>query len=154
MRCSAERPRRRTPRRRCARCARLSGQTRASADCDPAGAPALWHGRSPRPVDAVEIDGSMREQLVDDGGRHVQLGEAGPAGVDDQLVAVLVGGQADDARLEPQREVLVTTATSALIGQVAGHREDAVIVGVERSVVGRPASSWWLISTRTVPPHR
>ena len=58
------------------------------------------------PVDAVEIDGSMLEQLVDDGGRHVQLGEAGPAGVDDQLVAVLVGGQADDARLEPQREVL------------------------------------------------
>ena len=36
----------------------------------------------------------------------LELDEAGPAGVGGELVAVLVGVEADDARLQPQRQVL------------------------------------------------
>ena len=112
----------------------------------------MWHGRS-LPCRLRGRWHAFGEQLVDDRGVDVELDEAAPAGVGDQLVAVLVRRQPDDAGLEPKGQVLRDHRdVGALVGQVAGHGEDPVVVGLGRSVAGRPASSWWLISTRTVPP--
>ena len=53
----------------------------------------------------------------------VELDEAGPARVGGQLVAVLVGVEADDARLEPQRQVLGDDGdVAALVGRGCGRR--------------------------------
>ena len=54
----------------------------------------------------VEVDDPLVEQLVDDRLLDRELDEAGPVLVVGLLVAVLVGVEADDAGLEPQRQVL------------------------------------------------
>ncbi len=58
------------------------------------------------------------------------------------------------AALSRSGRSLVTTVTVVTLGgQVAGDGQDAVVVVVAaRATWGRPARSWWLISTRSVPP--
>ena len=101
-----------------------------------------------------EVDDLLLEELVDHRAPHVELDEAGPAGVGGELVAVLVGLEADDAGLEAQRQVLGDDDdVAALAPEADGHREDAVVVGVgDVSGCGSASSSWWLSSTRSVPP--
>ena len=130
MRCSAERPR--TSNRVWSartRCSRLSAWTRASADCEPAcSATPVWHGRSrasARSTTRCSKSSSITEP------HDVELDEAGPAGVGGELVAVLVGVEADDAGLQPQRQVLGDhDDVVALARQAERHGEDAVVVGV------------------------
>ena len=55
-----------------------------------------------------EVDDLVLEELVDHIAGDVELDESAPTGVGGELVAVLVGVQPDDGRLEPQREVLAT----------------------------------------------
>ena len=130
MCCSAERPRRsnmawsgRT------RCSRLSACTRASADCEPeCNATPAWHGRSRR---LGEVDDALVVQLVDHRSPGLELDEAGPAGVGGELVAVLVGLEADHPRLQPQREVLADHHdVAAVAAEAERDGEDAVVVGV------------------------
>jgi hypothetical protein len=76
-----------------------------------------------------EVDHAVLVELVEVGGRHLQLGHAGVAGVADRLRAVLLGVEADGRGLDPQREVLGDQRHPvALVGQVAGHGEDPGVV--------------------------
>jgi hypothetical protein len=60
---------------------------------------------------------------------HVQLGHAGPAGVDGQLGAVLLGVEPDRGRLDPHRQVLADDRdVEALRREVLRHREDSSVV--------------------------
>ena len=131
-RCSAERPE--TSNSVCSprtRWTRLSSWTRPSADCEPAWrATPVLHGSSRASSD---VDHPVAVQLVDEAGLDLELGEAGPRRVRRQLVAVLVGLEADDARLQAQREVLRDDDdVVALQAQVLGDGEDAVVVVVGR----------------------
>ena len=54
----------------------------------------------------LQVDLTVGEQRVDLVGRHLDLVHPRPARRDDVLGVVLVGGQADRARLHPQRNVL------------------------------------------------
>ena len=130
MCCSAERPRRsniawsgRT------RCRRLSACTRASADCEPeCNATPVWHGRSRASARSTT---PVLVELVDHRSPDVELDEAGPAGVGGELVAVLVGLEADHSRLQPQREVLGDHHhVAAVAAEAERDGEDAVVVGV------------------------
>ena len=101
-------------------------------------------GRRPAPRSSSSISAGL----------DVELDEAGPARVGRQLVAVLVGVEADDARLQAQRQVLGDD------GDVArprwpgcGRRRGCGgRCRPTRRATGRPARSWWLSSTRSVPP--
>ena len=117
---------RRAGRRRC-----CTGRSRASA----------------RSTTRSANSSSMHVASTSSSTKPVQLASAG------QLVAVLVGVEADDARLEAQRQVLGDDGdVVALVRQVLRHGQDAVVVVVAGSAAGSPAVSWWLISTRSVPP--
>ena len=50
-----------------------------------------------------QVGDMVGEQRVDDAPLHVDLDDTAPAGIDRQLVAVLVGLEPDDGRLELQR---------------------------------------------------
>ncbi|MPN47264.1 hypothetical protein SDC9_194866 [bioreactor metagenome] len=54
----------------------------------------------------VQVDDTLRVEPRQVAGADRQLGHPGPAGVGDQLVAVLVGLQAHRRGLDPQRDVL------------------------------------------------
>ena len=91
----------------------------------------VWHGRSRA---SLEVDLTLGEQRVDLLGGDVELGHARPAGGDDVLGVVFVGGQADRAGLDPQRNVLAHQGDSlALGGEVrrAGQDPRVVAVGAE-----------------------
>ncbi len=78
-----------------------------------------------------EVDDLVLEQVVDHRAPHVELHEPGPAGVGGELVAVLVGFEPDDARLQAQRQVLGDDDDVAtLAAQAQRHGQDAVVVGV------------------------
>ena len=78
-----------------------------------------------------QVDDVLGEQRVDDAPLDVELDDTLPAGIDRQLVAVLVGVEPHDRSLEPQRQVLGDHRDlTALGGQVAGDGEDPVVVGV------------------------
>ncbi len=130
MRCSADRPctsnTDRSPR---TRWMRLSSWTRPSADCDPdTRATPVLHGRSrpsARSTTRSANSASITSPSTSSSTKPVQLGVLG------ELVAVLVGVEADDRRLEPQRQVLGDDGDGvALGGQVPGDGEDAVVVVV------------------------
>ena len=79
----------------------------------------------------LEVDLAVSEQRVDLLGRHLDLVHPRPAGGDDVLGVVLVGGQADRAGLYPQRNVLAHQRDSlALGGQVGRAGQDPRIVGL------------------------
>ena len=132
MRCSALRPttsnRHGSPR---TRWTRLSSCTRPSADCEPAwSATPVLHGRS-RASTRSTTRASNSSSIA--GAVDLELDEAGPGRVGGELVAVLVGVEADDARLQAQRQVLGDHGdVVALEAQVVGHGEDAVVVVVGR----------------------
>ena len=111
------------------RCSRLSAWTRASADCEPeCNATPAWQGSSRASAKSTTL---VLVQLVDHRAPGVELDEAGPAGVGGELVAVLVGLEADDPRLQPQREVLGDDDdVAALAAEAERDGEDAVVVGV------------------------
>ena len=151
-RCSALRPARRTgPGRRgpgAPACRRAPGR---APDCEPLEGDA---GVARQVPGLVEVDHALGEQLVDHRRLDLELGEAGPGLVVDLLVAVLVGVQADDARLQAQRQVLGDhDDVVALDGQVVGDGEDAVVVVVGPQRRRQRRRSWWLSSTRSVPPR-
>ena len=82
----------------------------------------------------LEVEHAVVVQLVELGGRDLELGHAGVAGVGvaDRLGAVLLGVEADRGRLDPQRQVLGDQRdVEALVGEVAGHREDPGVVVAE-----------------------
>ena len=81
-----------------------------------------------------EVDDPFREQLVDGVAVDLELDEATPARIaGGQLVAVLVGVETDDARLQPQRKIFGDDGDGvALVGQVLRHGEDAMVVVVRR----------------------
>ena len=154
MCCSAERPRRsniawsvRT------RCSRLSGCTRPSADCEPECSATPGVARQVARV--VEVDDLLLVELVDHRAPHVELHEAGPAGVGGELVAVLVGLEPDDAGLQAQRQVLGDDDDlAALAAEAAARRRGCGGRWRRRRerLRAAPSSSWWLSSTRSVPP--
>ena len=52
-------------------------------------------------------------------------------GIGGQLVAILVGGEADDARLQPEGQILRDEGDGTpLVGDRAGDRQDPVVVRV------------------------
>ena len=75
-------------------------------------------------------------------------------GLDGQLGAVLLGGQPDRRRLDPQRQVLRHERDVARPrGEVARDGEDARVVASRRgSPAGSTAGSVWSSSTRSTPP--
>ncbi len=87
----------------------------------------------------AEVDDVVVEQRVDGRAVDVELHHAGPVAVAGQLVAVLVGVEADDRRLEAQRQVLGDDGDLAALGrEVAGHGQDAVVVGLAAQRRGEP----------------
>jgi hypothetical protein len=98
----------------------LSSCTRASADCEPA-----W-----RTTPVWQGDADV-EELVDGRAVDLERGHPRPPRVAGELVAVLLGVEIDDRRLQPQWEVLGDdTDGEVLVGEVLGHGQDAVVVGV------------------------
>ena len=80
------------------------------------------------------------EEDVDVARRNVQLDETGPSGIGGQLVAILVGGEADDARLQSERQILGDEGDgSALVGDRTGDCQDPVVVRVGPERGGQPA---------------
>ena len=78
-----------------------------------------------------QVERPVVVQLVELGGGHVELGHAGVArvGVADRVAAVVLGVQADRRCLDAQRQVLGHERDRmALVGEVAGHREDPGVV--------------------------
>ena len=68
----------------------------------------------------------------------VELGHPGPAGVDGDLGAVLLGVEADGRRLDPHREVLAHQGhVAALEGEVLGDGEDPAVVVAQAEAVGQ-----------------
>ena len=79
----------------------------------------------------LEVDLAVGEQRVDLLGGDLDLVHPGPAGRDDVLGVILVGGQADGAGLDPQRNVLADQRDSlALCGEVGRAGQDPRVVGV------------------------
>ena len=77
----------------------------------------------------VEVEDPSIEQLVDQAAVDIEGDEPVPRRVRGQLVAVLVGVEADDARLQPERKVLRHERDVVALGrQVAGDGEDPVVV--------------------------
>ena len=93
--------------------------------------------------------------------RHLLLGQvervhAGPAGVDGQLGAVLLGAQPDGRRLDPHRQVLGHDGDVVPLGrEVRRDGEDPGVVVAQAEAGRQHRGSVWLSSTRSVPPpHR
>ena len=86
-----------------------------------------------------EIHDPLGEQLVDGLAVDFELDVPAPGRVAvGELVAVFVGVEANDARLQPQREVLGHDRDEvALVGEVLGDGEDAVVVVVRRERRGQ-----------------
>ena len=79
----------------------------------------------------LEVDLAVGEQRVDLLGGHVDLGHPGPARGDDVLRAVFVGGQADRAGLDAQRNILAHQRDSLAFGSEVGRTgQDAGVVGI------------------------
>ena len=152
MCCSAERPRRsniawsvRTRWRRLSACTRAERRLRSRVERDAGVARQLARPR--------EVDHLVLEQLVDHRAPHVELHEAGPARIGGELVAVLVGLEADDARLEAQRQVLGDDDDlAALAARLTATARIRWSLAGDVSGAGSASSSWWLSSTRSVPP--
>ena len=92
-----------------------------------------------------------RVHLLD---RHVELGHAGPARVDGELGAVLLGGQPDRRGLDPHRQVLAhdgDVVSPPRRGCEATARI-RVSLSPRRNPAGSTLGSVWLSSTRSVPP--
>ena len=84
------------------------------------------------------LDATAVVELVELLGGDLELLHAGPAGVDALLVAVLLRLEAARRRLDPHREVLGHDRdVGALVGEVAGHREDARVVVAEPEAGGQ-----------------
>ena len=112
----------------------------------------VWQGRSraaSRSSTPVVVQRRRGRAAVD-----LELGHAGPAGVDGELGAVLLGVEADGRRLDPHRQVLGDQRdVVALVGEVAGDREDpGVVVAEPEARRAATRGSVWLSSTRRVPP--
>ena len=87
----------------------------------------MWQGRSRADLEVGDL---LLVELVDDRAPHVELHEPGPAGIRGELVAVLVGLEPDDTRLEAERQVLGDhDHLASLAPEAQGHGEDAVVVG-------------------------
>ena len=88
----------------------------------------------------LEVEHAAVVQLVEVGGRHLQLGHPGVAGVGvvDRLRAVLLGVQADRRGLDPQRHVLGDQGdVVALVGEVVGDGQDPGVVVAEPEARGQ-----------------
>ncbi len=87
----------------------------------------------------VEIDHAVGEQLVDDPGVDIELDEARPPRIGRHLVPVLLGGEAEHARFQPQWEVLGhDDHVGSLVGEIARHGQNAVVVRVVGEGIGQP----------------
>ena len=87
----------------------------------------------------AEVDDVVLEQRVDGRAVDVDLHHPGPVAVARQLVAVLVRVEPHDRRLEPERQVLGDDGDVAPLGRdVAGHGQDAVVVGLAEQRRGEP----------------
>ena len=76
-----------------------------------------------------ELDDPISVELVDAFAVDVELDEPCPCRVARELVAVLLRVEADDAGLQPQRQVLRDHDDAVgLVGQVLRHGEDAMVV--------------------------
>ncbi len=85
---------------------------------------------------AVQLPGVV--ELLDIVRAHLELGHAGPARVGRQLGPVLLGGQADRGRLDPQRQVLADQDhVFALSHQAARDRQDPRVVVTEPEPRGK-----------------
>ncbi len=103
--------------------------TRPSADpCPDASTSPVWHGQL---GGLGQLDRLAGVEPVEIGGRDVELGHPGPAGVDRQVRAVLLGGHADRCGLDPQRHVLGDEHHVAVLGgEVQRDGEDPGVVGL------------------------
>ncbi len=130
-RCSADRPwmpnASRSPRTSCT-C--LSAVTRPSPlPLSDTRTRPVWHGRSRA---SWQVERARLVQRVQVDALDLELAHAGPAGLERELGAVLLGDQADRGRLDPHRQVLGHDRdVVALVGEVAGHRQDAGVVVAE-----------------------
>ena len=76
-----------------------------------------------------QVDDPVGEEPVDDRRPDLQLAPTGPAVLDRQLVAVLLGAQPGHRGPQPQRQVLRHDDRVGALGrQVPGNRQDAVVV--------------------------
>ncbi len=95
----------------------------------------MWHGQI---TGGLEVDLAVGEEGVDLVGRNLDLVHPRPAGGDDVLRVVFVGGEPDRARLHPQRNVLADQRDSlALGGEVGRARQDPRVVGVGPEACGQ-----------------
>ena len=85
-----------------------------------------------------QIDLTLGKDRVDVLGRHLELAHTGPARGDDVLGVVLIGGQADRAGLDAQRDVLADQGHPlALSGEVGRAGQDSRVIGVGAETGGQ-----------------